>query len=81
MLKDAFKMTCYLFGVTALFIIVLFAIVLGISLFLNLFLSMKISLILGIVLGLFVLMFGLIFIDQKYEDKWGYINVKRTIRY
>ena len=68
-MKNAFKMTCFMFGITILFLFVLSIFMFLFALFFHLFLPAKISLIIGGILSVFVTIFMAIYIDMKYEER------------
>ena len=66
-MKNAFKMTCFIFGITILFALVIFMFLF--ALFFYLFLPTIISLIIGGILSVFITIFAAIYIDMKYEER------------
>lgn len=68
-MKNAFKMTCFMFGITILFLFELSIFMFLFALFFHLFLPTKISLIIGGFLSVFVTIFVAIYMDMKYEER------------
>lgn len=68
-MKNAFKMTCFMFGITILFLFALSIFMFLFALLFHLFLPTKISLIIGGFLSVFVTIFVTIYIDMKYEER------------
>jgi hypothetical protein len=68
-MKNAFKMTCFMFGITILFLFELSIFMFLFALFFHLFLPSKISLIIGGFLSVFVTIFVAIYMDMKYEER------------
>ena len=68
-MKNAFKMTCFIFGITILFLFALVIFMFLFALFFHLFLPTIISLIIGGILSIFITIFVVIYIDMKYEER------------
>lgn len=68
-MKDAFKMTCLMLGITILFLFALAILMFLFELLFCLFLPTTISLIIGGILSVFIMSFVAIYIDMKYEER------------
>lgn len=68
-MKNAFKMTCLIFGITILFLFALVIFMFLFALFFRLFLPTTTSLIIGGILSAFIMIFVAIYIDMKYEER------------
>lgn len=68
-MKDAFKMTCFICGITILFLFTLVIFMFLFALFFHLFLPTMVSLIIGGSLSIFITIFVAIYIDMKYEER------------
>ena len=68
-MENAFKMTCFIFGIAILFLFVLVTFMFLFALFFHLFLPTIISLIIGGSLSVFITTFVAIYIDMKYEER------------
>ena len=67
-MKNAFKMTFFVFGITILFLFALAILMFLFELLFFLFLLTTISLIIGGILSVFIMSFVAIYIDMKYEE-------------
>ena len=75
-MKNAIKMTCFMFGITNLFLFALVIFMFLFTLFFRLFLPTIISLIIGGILSIFTMIFVAIYIDMKYEERWLILEIR-----